>query len=83
MKSTVHIVLDSGATASLICASEASRLRLKAWPTLHKAVQVDGVSNLKVLGEVHTEFRRGDILLTFSALVVNKLGTPVLGGTNF
>ena len=80
---TVHIVLDCGATASLIRASEASRLKLKIWPTLHKAVQVDGVTNLKVLGEIHTEFTRGDLTLTFSALVVNKLGTPVLGGTNF
>ena len=80
---TVHIVLDSGATASLICAPEAERLKLKVWPTLHKAVQVDGVTGLKVLGEVHTEFRRGDLTLTFSALVVNKLGTLVLGGTNF
>ena len=83
MKNTVHIVLDSGATASLICAPEAERLKLKIWPTLHRAVQVDGVTGLKVLGEVHTEFRRGDLTLTFDALVVNKLGTLVLGGTNF
>ena len=49
MKNTVHIVLDSGATASLICAPEAERLKLKIWPTLHRAVQVDGVTGLKVL----------------------------------
>ena len=83
MKHTVHIVLDSGATASLICAPEAERLKLKIWPTMHKAVQVDGVTGLKVLGEVHTEFHRGDLVLSFDALVVNKLGTLVLGGTNF
>ena len=82
-KHTVHCVLDSGATASLISLRKAQELKLKIWPTVHTAVQVDGVSGLKVLGEVHTEFTRGNLVLHFSALVVNKLGTDVLGGTNF
>ena len=82
-KTVVHCILDSGATASLISLKKAQELKLKIWPTVHQAVQVDGVSGLKVLGEVHTEFHRGDLLLYFSALVVNKLGTDVLGGTNF
>ena len=80
---TVHIVLDTGATASLISAAKASELKLKIFPTIHRAVQVDGISNLKVLGEVHTEFTRGSLSLHFSGLVVNKLGTEILGGTNF
>ena len=82
-KHTVHCVLDSGATASLISLRKAQELKLKIWPTVHTAVQVDGVSGLRVLGEVHTEFTRGNLALHFSALVVNKLGTDVLGGTNF
>ena len=82
-KHTVHCVLDSGATASLISLRKVQELRLKIWPTVHTAVQVDGVSGLKVLGEVHSEFTRGALVLHFSALVVNKLGTDVLGGTNF
>ena len=82
-KHTVHCVLDSGATASLISLRKVQELKLKIWPTIHTAVQVDGVSGLKVLGEVHTEFTRGALVLYFSALVVNKLGTDVLAGTNF
>ena len=80
---TIHIVLDTGATASLISLAKAMELKLKILPTAHRAVQVDGVSNLKVLGEVHTEFSRGNLVLHFSGLVVNELGTDILGGTNF
>ena len=80
---TIHIVLDTGATASLISLAKAMELKLKILPTVHRAVQVDGVSNLKVLGEVHTEFSRGTLVLHFSGLVVNGLGTDILGGTNF
>ena len=54
-------------------------LKLKVWPTVHTADQVDGIYDLKVLGEVHTEFQRGNLTLYFSALVVNKLGTPDKG----
>ena len=79
----LHIVLDTGATASLISLDKAKELGLKILPTAHKALQVDGISDLKVLGEVHTQFNRGAICLTFSGLVVNKLGTDILGGTNF
>ena len=79
----IHIILDTGATASLITLAKAKELQLSINPTSHKAVQVDGVSDLKVLGEVHTHFYRGQIQLQFSGLVVNHLGTDVLGGTNF
>lgn len=80
---TVHIVLDTGATASLISLAKANELKLKILPTIHRAVQVNGVSDLKVLGEIHTEFQRGNLGLQFSALVVNVLGADLLGGTNF
>ena len=80
---TCHIVLDTGATASLISLAKVQQLNLKIFPTVHKAIQVDGVTDLKILGEVHTEFARGNLVLNFSGLVVNKLGTDILGGTNF
>ena len=80
---TCHIVLDTGATASLISLAKVQHLKLKIVPTFHRAVQVDGVTDLKVLGEVHTVFERGNLSLHFSGLVVNKLGTDILGGTNF
>ena len=38
---------------------------------------------MKVLGEVHTQFYRGKLTFQFSGLVVENLGTDVLGGTNF
>ena len=79
----VHCVLDSGATASLISLRKAKQLKLLISPTVHRAIQVDGFSDLKIIGEVHTEFTRGDLTLYFNALVVNKLGTDILGGTNF
>ena len=79
---TVHIVLDTGVTASLISLAKANELKLKILPTIHRAVQVNGVSDLKVLGEIHTEFQRGNLGLQFSALVVNVLGADLLGGTN-
>ena len=78
-----HLVLDTGATASLISLAKATELKLKILPTVHRAVQVDGISDLKVLGEVHTEFQRNSLSLQFSGLVVNKLGTEILAGTNF
>ena len=80
---TVHIVLDTGATASLISLAKAKELKLKIAPTKHRAIQVDGISNLVVMGETHTCFQRGNLDLQFSGLVVNDLGTDVLGGTNF
>ena len=58
-------------------------LGLKIHKTSHKAVQVDGKSTLKVVGEVHTTFARGSTLLNFSALVVSDLVTDFLAGTNF
>ena len=79
----VHLVLDTGATASLISLEKATELNLKILPTTHRAIQVDGISDLKVIGEVHTEFQRGQLNLQFSGLVVNKLGTDILAGTNF
>ena len=78
-----HIVLDTGATASLISLQKAKELNLKIEPTVHSAIQVDGVSGLKVMGEIHTQFHRGNTVLQFSGLVVNRLGTDILGGTNF
>ena len=87
-KHTVHCVLDSGATASLISVRKAQELKLKIWPTVHTAVQVDGVSGLKVLGEVHTEFARGHLVRGANFLKENDIyarmakDTIVIKGSN-
>ena len=80
---TVYLVLDTGATTSLAKESKIRALGLKILPTSHRAVQVDGKSTLKVVGEVHTSFTRGSTVLHFSALVVAGLATDFLAGTNF
>ena len=79
----IYILLDTGATTSLMRLDIAVKLNLKIIPTKHRVVQIDGELNLKVLGEVHTKFFRKGISVSFSGLVVNKMGTPVVGGTNF
>ena len=81
--STVHIVLDSGATCSLMSLNMTKKLGLHVQKTVHKAVQVDGQSPLKVVGEVHTQLTRGNITLNFSGLVITEMAADILGGTNF
>ena len=80
---TVYLTLDTGATTSLAKEEKVRALGLKILPTSHRAVQVDGKSTLKVVGEVHTLFTRGTTVLPFSALVVAGLVTDFLAGTNF
>ena len=50
---TLHCVLDIGATASLISYNKVQDLHLKSWPTVHTAVQVYGISDLKVFCGSH------------------------------
>ena len=80
---TVYLVLDTGATASIITLKMAKLLNLQIYRTGHSAVQVDGESQLPVLGEVHTTFSCGSQILHFSGLVVSQLGVDILAGTNF
>ena len=80
---TVYLVLDTGATASIITLKMCQLLNLTIYKTGHRAVQVDGESQLPVLGEVHTTFTRGSTTLHFSGLVVSRLGVDILAGTNF
>ena len=80
---TVYLLLDTGATASIITHKMAQLLNLPIYKTSHRAVQVDGESQLPVLGEVHTSFTRGSSTLYFSGLVVPRLGVDILAGTNF
>ena len=79
----VYVTLDGGAETSLILLAQAKRLGLDICPTRHRCVQVDGATDLPVLGEVHTTFTRSDVSLKFDALVVDNLGADILGGANF
>ena len=79
---TVYLVLDT-ATASIITLKMCQLLNLQVYKTGHSAVQVDGESQLPVLGEVHTSFTRGSQTLHFSGLVVFSFSVDILAGSNF
>jgi len=79
----VYLVLDTGATASIIILKMCQLLNLVVHKTGHRAVQVVGESQLPVLGEVHTTFCRGSLTLYFSGLVVSRHGVDILAGTIF
>ena len=80
---TTYVVLDFGATHSLITLQRAQHLGLSIQKTNHTLVQVDGQSTMKVMGEINTTFYRGKIPLKFSALVVAEMPIDILGGMNF
>ena len=80
---TVYLVLNDGATASIITLKMCQLLNLQIYKTGHSAVHVDGESKIPVLGEVHTSFTSGSKTLYFSGLVVSSLGVDILAGTNF
>ena len=78
----LHLVLDTGATSSLIRKKKCNELGLHIYPTLHWAIQVDG-AKLNVVGEIHTTVNRDKLELKFSAIVVKTMATEALGGTGF
>ena len=78
----LHLVLDTGATSSLISEKKCNELGLHIYPTLHRAIQVDG-AKLNVVGEIHTTVNRDKLELKFSAIVVKTMATEALGGTGF
>ncbi|ESO82843.1 hypothetical protein LOTGIDRAFT_155879 [Lottia gigantea] len=51
--------------------------------SIQRALQADGITPLKVVGEVHLQLNRGDHNLTLDALVVEDLDVDVLAGTPF
>ena len=62
----VHLILDTGATASLISMEACKRLNIPMQTTKYKAIQVDG-EQLDVVGEIHIKLQRDSILLDFDA----------------
>ena len=78
----VHLILDTGATASLISMEACKRLNIPMQTTKHKAIQVDG-EQLDVVGEIHIKLQRDSILLDFDALVIKKMSSDFLAGTGF
>ena len=79
----IRLTLDTGATTSLIRSSTANRLGIRIHPSTQTARMADGVSSMKVVGEIHCQLKRGAHNLQLDALAVDKLDTDVLAGTNF
>ena len=79
----VSLVLDSGAESNLIAERCAKRLNAKVHHTKTCASQADGMSKLKVIGEVHIEFERFPHTFKFNGLVIKDLKDDVVAGTPF
>ena len=75
----VHIVIDTGATSSLVSAAFLRRSGIVVKPTSHSARAVNK-SPLSVSGEVQISLQFGDLSLPITALVVELLDYNILTG---
>ena len=79
----VHVTLDTGATTNMVRASFAKSLNLPITTSSQFARQADGITSLKVVGEIHCNLTRGDRSFALHALAVDKLDVNVLAGNPF
>ena len=77
-----HVVLDTGATSSLVSRSYITSVDETIQPTKHSARSVDK-SSLKIHGEVHLTLTYSSITLPITALVVDGLDCDILAGVPF
>ena len=77
------ITLDCGAEADLIRLNTVIHLGIKMDKTRHGTTQADGKTPLKVVGEVHCTFTRGDHTFYFDGLVVEDMDCEILGSVPF
>ena len=77
---TVHVVVDSGAETNMIRESVARQIGARIVKTDHRAMQADGVTPLRVVGETRVVFSRGNNDIILEALVVRDLEVEVLCG---
>ena len=82
-RTSVTMVLDTGATGSMISYDLCKLVNLEILPSSHSAVQADGDSRLTVLGEVHTSIVMDDLKLSLNAVVVSKLKAGLIVGMAF
>ena len=79
---TCKIVIDTGATSSLISHSFAKKIGLTISPTLHSARQLNR-SSLAVTGEVKFSIHYGSSELLVDGLVNDSLDCDILAGVPF
>ena len=82
--SQLKVMLDIGATASLITESICRSAGIPILPATQRAIQADGPSYLPVIGEINIYLNCKEIQpLHLTALVVPKLGCQILTGMLF
>ncbi len=79
----VHLTLDTGATTNMVSASFARSIGLPMKRASQVAHQADGVTPLKVVGEVHCTLSRDSHSFQLDGLVVEQLDVDVLAGNPF
>ena len=80
----VTMIMDTGATASMINVALCQVIGLQVYPSPHSAIQADGDSSLEVVGEIHTTILMDNyISLPLHAVVVRKLKAGLLVGMSF
>ena len=83
-KTMITMVLDTGATGSMIRLDMCELANLRVYPSNHSAIQADGDSQLQVVGEVHTSILLANFLtLPISAVVVTRLKAGLIVGMAF
>ena len=83
-KTAVTMVLDTGATGSMIGLNICKLANLKVYPSSHSAILADGNSRLTVVGEIHSSmFMDNDLVLPINAVDVTKLKAGLIIGMDF
>ena len=77
-----HVVIDSGATSSIVSRAFLQAVGITPKTTLHSARSADK-SQLDVRGEVHMTLQLAGINLPVTALVLDKLDCDILAGIPF
>ena len=78
-----RLLLDDGAEANLVTRSKCVEIGAKILPTSQCAVQADGVTPLKTVGETHFAIKLSHHICKFSGLVVEHLDSPIVAGIPF
>ena len=76
-------MIDSGATSNLIKESTAHFIKCPISKSSQVAVQADGQSELKVIGETRLVFSLDNFTFIFEGLVVDHLDVDILAGIPF
>ena len=79
---SVHVVVDTGATSSLISKSFLRRIGISEKPTYHTARAADK-SPIVISGEVKLSLSFGSLSLPITALVIDSLDCDILAGVPF